>query len=928
MEDDHVSQGQILAGKFRLLEPLGAGGMGSVWRAEHLTLDATVAVKILDPHLARREVSRRRFLREAKAAAKLRSPHVVQILDQGHEDGVAFICMELLEGESLAQRIRHGKLSSEQTATVMTHIGRAVARAHEIGIVHRDLKPANVFLVDNDGEHVAKVLDFGIAKRSIESLDDADTASVQTAEGAVLGTPHYMSPEQFASSDKVDWRTDLWAMGVIAFECLCGRRPFPGDSIADVVMNVCRRDPPVPSTRSLVPRGFDQWFAKATARQPDARFESARQMVDELADVLADERPFVGIELPSDNESTDVDESLPTATSMRDPTGQMSQGQTADTTLPTVQAAPEQGQDATRDSSPTTAVSPGIDRGKRRMAVWIVVVLAVGVAGFVLISKTLGQAPSETTVANSSATVATSATANKSTPQWSTTNRDAIAAFEKGKLAFKYLRFEEAKAAYRRALELDPHMAEAHVELAAFMARIDRTIARRHLRRGLERLAKLDDKYRMLAEVLQLEILRDPPEYAALKVKLREAIKRFPGDPNFSYLLAAYVSEHDPAEAVRILEPAIAKHPDHILMLTLLAEAQAYAGNLDGVSKAAAACEKAKGPATHCHLIAAMIDQQRGACSRLEKRARTMCAGAPDNFIGHGFLATALAATDTPEPAVRLVLERKWQRLGEPQATRIKGRDEVLLAVAYGHFQKAEQLLRQLAEQVNNTARYEEHARVARLTTKIQLETGQIKKAAQTARAFLDKQYGLDRNTRNEDYAIGSDPQPTLWRALRQAGKLDEADLRQLRKRWLESWKERRVSAQNRPYLWLRGYAAVVLTAEDAKEALKALDDYRPIPSHRPLALYEAHVGRTYLLAGQPDKAIEWLTLATNSCNRLRHPFLHTQSFDWLGASHELNDNKTAACEAYDRVLKRWGQVRNSVTAAHAKKRVAALRCK
>jgi eukaryotic-like serine/threonine-protein kinase len=274
-------QGSLIAGKYRLVSLLGEGGMGSVWRAEHLGLNAPVAVKLLNQVVAASSDGLGRFHREAQAAAALRSPHVVQIFDHG-VDPVSqqpFIVMELMEGESLASRLaREGRLSPEQTARVITHISRALARAHEAGIVHRDLKPDNVFLVQNEDEEIAKVLDFGIAKTQANQLGPGSA----TRTGAVMGTPYYMSPEQISGSKSVDFRTDLWALTIIAFECLSGRRPFEADTIGGLALKICAEPMPRPSALGPVPPGFDAWFERAAARDASARFGSAREMAEEF----------------------------------------------------------------------------------------------------------------------------------------------------------------------------------------------------------------------------------------------------------------------------------------------------------------------------------------------------------------------------------------------------------------------------------------------------------------------------------------------------------------------------------------------------------------------------------------------------------------------------------------------------------------------
>ncbi len=271
---------QILAGKYRLERELGRGGMGSVWLAQHLTLRSPVAIKLIDPAIANSPEALARFLREAQAAASLRSPHVVQVLDHGVDEGVPFIVMELMEGESLATRLeRQQRLSPEETAGIITQVARAMTRAHEAGIVHRDLKPDNIFVVRNDEEEVAKVLDFGVAKSHTHGVGAVSSA---TRTGSVLGTPYYMSPEQAEGSKAVDHRTDLWAMGVIAWECLLGRKPFDAETLGGLLLAICARDLPVPSRVGVVPAGFDAWFARACARDVSVRFSSARELAAEL----------------------------------------------------------------------------------------------------------------------------------------------------------------------------------------------------------------------------------------------------------------------------------------------------------------------------------------------------------------------------------------------------------------------------------------------------------------------------------------------------------------------------------------------------------------------------------------------------------------------------------------------------------------------
>jgi serine/threonine protein kinase len=278
-----VSTGRIVGSKYCLLYELGRGGMGSVWAAEHLALRSQVAVKLIEPALAARAEIVQRFEREARAAASLRGPNVVQIFDFGVDDGSPYLVMELLEGESLGERLaRRPRLPPEHIAAVMEQIGRAMTRAHSAGFMHRDLKPDNVFLVEDSDGFIVKVLDFGIAKSIVPPPEESGTHLTDT--GAFIGTPHYMSPEQ--AEGRADASSDLWSMAVIAFECVTGRLPFAGDSLPALLRSICY-DPIVPpSAVASVPPGFDAWFLGAVTRDPTLRPRTAKELVDGLLPLL------------------------------------------------------------------------------------------------------------------------------------------------------------------------------------------------------------------------------------------------------------------------------------------------------------------------------------------------------------------------------------------------------------------------------------------------------------------------------------------------------------------------------------------------------------------------------------------------------------------------------------------------------------------
>ncbi|WP_159397852.1 serine/threonine-protein kinase [Sorangium cellulosum] len=275
-----IAPGIVIAGRYRVERELARGAMGSVWVGRHLQLDVDIAIKFMAPEYAASTELRARFEREARAAAMLKSAHAVHIYDYGIEGGAPYIVMELLEGEDLSARLaREARLTLPATLNIVEQVGRALRRAHELGLVHRDLKPGNIFLALQDGEQTAKVVDFGIAKAV------GPVMNVQaTRPGALLGSPSYMSPEQVRSSSRVDHRSDLWSLGVIAYQCVTGQLPFPGGELGDVLVEICTA--PIPLASQLLPGlgpEVDAFFQRALQRDPAQRFQSATELVEAFA---------------------------------------------------------------------------------------------------------------------------------------------------------------------------------------------------------------------------------------------------------------------------------------------------------------------------------------------------------------------------------------------------------------------------------------------------------------------------------------------------------------------------------------------------------------------------------------------------------------------------------------------------------------------
>ncbi len=270
-------------GPYEILAPIGAGGMGEVYQARDTRLDRNVAIKVLPHRLANDEALRKRFELEARAVSQLNHPNICTLHDVGHQDGVDFLVMELLEGETLAERLKKGALPIETALGRGTEIASALDAAHRRGIVHRDLKPGNVFLTRTG----AKLLDFGLAKlRETEVPQELSSVATQqrplTEKGAVLGTFQYMAPEQL-EGDTVDARTDIFAFGALLYEMLTGRKAFAGKTQASLIGAILHSDPsPVSELLPMAPPALDRLTRKCLAKDPDARWQSARDLEDEL----------------------------------------------------------------------------------------------------------------------------------------------------------------------------------------------------------------------------------------------------------------------------------------------------------------------------------------------------------------------------------------------------------------------------------------------------------------------------------------------------------------------------------------------------------------------------------------------------------------------------------------------------------------------
>lgn len=306
-----VLPGDVIVGKFRVDRIIGQGGMGIVVLATHIHLDERVAIKLLRPDGAAKTEAAERFMREAKAAVKIKSQHVAKVLDVGvMDDGRPYMVMEYLEGRDLGEELdRNGPMPEAVAVDYVLQACDALAEAHKRGIVHRDLKPSNLFLCKAQKPPIIKLLDFGVSKFKDNSLL-ANTSPSLTAEAALLGTPYYMSPEQIRSAKDVDERADVWALGVILYELISGRVPFDGESATGVLAAICGDKPKaLHEVCKTVSADVSEIVGACLAKNVDERMPNVRELVRALAAVAPDKASTIderlaGINLKNTNNVT------------------------------------------------------------------------------------------------------------------------------------------------------------------------------------------------------------------------------------------------------------------------------------------------------------------------------------------------------------------------------------------------------------------------------------------------------------------------------------------------------------------------------------------------------------------------------------------------------------------------------------------------
>jgi serine/threonine protein kinase len=540
-------------GAYRLIERIGIGGMGEVWKAEDTRLGRPVAIKILPQAVAADPEALARMRREARTAAQLYHPHIATIHSFEEADGITFIVMELVSGEPLTKLIKRGAMSEADVCRIGRGVAEALAEAHEKGIVHRDIKPDNIIV---SGSRV-KVLDFGIAKRiGVETSTQESPTAFVTQQGMILGTVHYMSPEQ-ALGKQVDARTDLFSLGVVLYQAATGRLPFRGETVTETITQIVRDEPDQPmQVNPDISPALNAIIQRCLRKNRDERYTSAAELSEALDRQLATAPtvPYTRQNLPV----APVPLSTPTADNA--PTVRASAQHYAPA-VPTVRETASAVPPAVRRTSPAWWILGGL------------VLLGAGLAGGYALQQRrepvpVPAAPSPATAVPSSTNVSVTAPPASATvvsettamhaptpvpvtppqaepeppppPPETNAGRSPQALYDDGMALLVAGDTVRAKVAFVAALKLDPHLARAHFrsgEIALFNRNFGG--AREQFDHALRDGDKLDDRERLLTQ-LGLAIINDDREQT--RHLAREIHQLNPHDPDLMRLRESFRS--------------------------------------------------------------------------------------------------------------------------------------------------------------------------------------------------------------------------------------------------------------------------------------------------------------------------------------------------------------------------------------------------
>ena len=942
--------GKVIAGKYRLVKPLASGGMGAVWVACHTSLDAEVAVKLMASALAEHTIAQARFEREAKAAARLKSPHVVQVQDFGIEDGTPYMVMELLHGEDLGTTLeRQHRLSPARAAAVFAQACKGVRAAHDAGIVHRDIKPSNIFLAKMAGDEVVKILDFGIARAG-----EPDASGQKTASGVLIGTPHFMSPEQ-ARGAEAGPATDLWSLAVVLYLALSGKRPFDGDSMGEILASILRdQPPPLSAAAPGLPTSFDAFFAKALAREPTARFASATALSDAFAALVAEPNALTVSDssggragTPASFDAPTLDAAIGPATpggglprgSIRvtpsdGPTKPPTRRDAAHPDAPTLPAEASRTSKSPSSSAPSsngpssngpapekpasladrTPPTGSFDKPPSRSWIGTALVGLVAVVALVLAMKGIkppdDSGSGQATSASAPSAAAPRPTAITDLPPPSTDKPEALTHYSAALQAIRDANWERAAERLEKATALDPSFAAAHFRLALIRSNSDRPAARKSYTIAADGRARLGERDRAFLEAMG-PMFQEPPDEEVVHGLLAKLAERYPLDAEIQLLRG--MIEPDVEKSLAGARRSVELDP-------------AFADGWQSVGSALFSLkryEEAVAPLDRCLAISPMstdclgqraaVYQALGRCADAETDLRQAVTYAPGAAYLQDQRVDALLWMNVAPEALLEAYRRKWMAVPEAERPGIEGADRIRVSLYSGQFDSLEaqfEAIRKFTDRDVSLASFEFRTDSLLLAA---IETDRPKDAARLAEAFAKR---LEGEALPRQYPI-----PAMLRAMRRGGALSKTAYRAKLTAFLAAGAE---LGKAKPWdTWVLWFARGVQTKEEAEEALAAMPAGAQTRPHTLSA--DAEVGRVMVLAGRAAEAVAAFRRAKEKCNsELSSPPIQLT----YGLALEQTGDKQGACSAYANVLSRWGDAKpRSITAETARAKSAALRC-
>ena len=869
--------------RYLVEEKLGEGGTGEVYRAMDTRLGRKVALKLLrrdaegESEAFVRQV--RRMLREARFAAALRDPGIVAVYDAGEHEGVPFVAMELAEGKPLRQLVG-ADLPLGERVFVLRAVARALSVAHRAGLVHRDVKPENVIV----GRGLAvKVLDFGIARRTDQGGDGAltqDDAAARTGDNAFVGTPAYMAPEQVKGEPEGP-EADQFAWGVVAYELITGHLPFRSDRGAGSLIASILSDDPRPMDRRDAPAALEAIVSRALQKDPADRYPS----MDAVAAAL---EPFVAARA-TDSTRIEAPRSWP--------------------------------------RRPQKEVSNASPRSSRRAALGALSVV-VFVAAAVVFVRCRPQGPEKPAALGPffPAPLPTPVTA---LPLPETPSAAARDAYREGLQAMRDGAWMVAYAAFERATRLDPSLAGAWMRMALVIQDQDATLARGFLRKAQLGRGALGARDAGLLDALEPVIQGSPSDIPETTTRLALLRARFPGDAEIASLYAVFAAGMlSPEDALAAVDRCLAIDPlDGDCLQSRARTLFRRLGRVEEGISALERCIAASPGASDCFFDLATVHSSLGRCDLVEQDARGFIARSPRSPLAYDLLAAAIHARDPRSSAVATTALAASTRYREHGLRGEEARRLVEIDIAAGHFDEAERRLLDLEREMADDPSEDAQAWPAYMRVALLSELGRKAEAGRVAEAFVARRgtmIGGFAGLRWFDHTM------IFWRAKLDAGLARRDEYEAARAAF---FREHEGSDRMLTKLgaWAYGEGFV---AKDASEARAALARVPSISTSRERRVeldvglaFDAALGHAHFLGGNAALSLPHLVSAASSCMGLSSPFVQVTAIAELGHVRELQGDREGACDAYGRVLARFGDVRGSVTAEDARSRVSALGC-